>query len=738
MRPAATAPSTAVQSRSARASGLLFFPGLIILAALIATAPAAAAGGLVRMEEVGRGSLLLRTVDPRLFLPAPEVETDVEITVSGLVARARVRQRFVNPSDEWLEGVYVFPLPEDAAVDRLRLVLDDRVIEGEIQEREQARTTYEAAREAGQRAGLVEQERPNIFTVAIANLAPGKPITVEIEYQQALVPKGGRFALRFPMVLAPRYVPPVTVAGEERRPTPVAALDGPPSRISPPVALPQILPAADAPDRVHLPVSLLVRLDPGFEIGEMASPYHQVTVRPEMGGTYAVELRDGPVPADRDFVLEWVAEAGAAPQAGLFTETVDGETFLLAMIVPPRLAAEDRPRMPREIVFIIDTSGSMHGPSLEQAKQALTRALTRLNPGDRFNLIAFSDRATALFADAEPATERTLRRALAFVAGLEADGGTELGSALDLALDGADDPTRMRQVVLLTDGAVANESALFDAIKARLGDSRLFTVGIGSAPNSYFMRKAAAHGRGTFTHIGKVSEVAHKMAALFDKLEDPVLTDITLDWRAAAEPEAFPPRLPDLYQGEPVVFTARLSEATEEVAISGRFDGKVWRATMPLTGGRQSPGVAALWARHKVDALLDGLHDGAEPAAVRAAVIETALAHRLVTPYTSLVAVDARPVRPADAAAGRGDVPTNLPDGWSYEHVFGADPAKFGQPGLEPAMLRYLSPAQAGAMGPVVVGAPQTATPAPLLTALAALALLAALLLWRLGRRRAA
>ena len=709
---------------------------LVTASVFLMAAPAPAAEGLVHMDEVGRGSLLLRTLDPRLFLPAPEVETDAAIAVSGLVARVRVRQRFHNPTDQWLEGVYVFPLPEDAAVDRLRLVLDGRVIEGVIQEREQARATYQAARDDGRRAGLVEQERPNVFTVSVANLAPGTPVTVEIEYQQALAPDDGRFALRFPMVVAPRYAPPAALAGDERRPMQVAAPDSPPSRIAPPVAPLPVVPATDGGDKVRLPVRLAVHLDPGFEIGEIVSPYHDITVSPRNDGTYGIELKDGPVPADRDFILEWTAQAGETPQAGLFTETVDGETYVLAMIMPPRLAAGDRPRPPREVVFVIDQSGSMHGESLDQAKQALTRALMRLVPADRFNVIAFHSVARPLFASAKPVSEQTLTRALEFVDDLEAEGGTEIGRALALALDGATNPARVRQVVLLTDGGVSNEAALFDTIKSRLGDSRLFTVGIGSAPNGYFMRKAAAHGRGTFTYIGKVSEVAAKMTVLLDKLETPVLTDIALGWRQESLPEVFPPRLPDLYRGEPVVFTARLGDAAEAVAITGRFAGKVWRAALPLTGGRQSPGIAALWARHRVDALLDGLHEGADPAHIRNAVIETALAHRLVTPYTSLVAVDTTQVRPADAGHQRGDVPTNLPAGWSYEHVFGVAPSLLGAP--VPASLSLLKTSQPGAAAPVIQGVPQTATSAPLLALLSMLALLAAFGLWQFGRRRPA
>ena len=706
-----------------------------ILAAILFSSTAtaqpapAAMGGLVRMDEMGRGALLLRTLDPRLFLPAPEVETDATITVSGIVARARVRQRFVNPSELWLEGVYVFPLPEDAAVDRFRLIVDDRVVEGQIQEREQARRTYETAKQAGQRAGLVEQERPNIFTVSVANLAPGKAISVELEYQQPIVPTDGRYAVRFPMVVAPRYMPPPAMATVT---TVAATPDAPADRISPPVAPPALQSAGETPKKVRLPVHLSVQLDAGFAVAELKSPYHDVEVEQEGERRFAVTLRDGEVPADRDFVLEWTPEPDAAPQASVFTETVDGDTYLLAMVVPPIQLDAQRPRRPREIVFIIDVSGSMHGPSLAQAKQALTRSLMRLAPSDRFNLIAFSDRAWPLYGKAAPVSEQSLADALDFVADLEAEGGTEMSRALSLALDGGDDPARLRQVVLLTDGAVGNEAELFRLINQGLGDNRLFTVGIGSAPNGYFMRKAAQHGRGAFTYIGKVSEVAESMARLFDQLEAPVLTDIALDWGGSAAQATYPARIPDLYLGEPVVFTARLSAPVQRVIVSGRLADTPWRTTLALQSGVTSPGVAALWARHKVDDLLDGLYHGDHAGEVKDAVIETALTHRLVTSYTSLVAVDVTPVRPPDADWQRGEVATNLPHGWSYEHVFGVDPQRLRPAQPSPISLRMLKTSQPGAVsGPAVIGLPQTATPAPLLALIALLALMAAAALWR-------
>ncbi len=234
---------------------------------------------------------------------------------------------------------------------------------------------------------------------------------------------------------------------------------------------------------------------------------------------------DGPVPADRDFELHWTPDVGRAPGAAVFVEPKDGKTYALVMLVPNAPDAS-LPRMPREATYIIDTSGSMAGTSIVQAKAALLYALDRLAPGDRFNVIEFNSRARPLFDVPMPVDPATLGRARSFVSGLKADGGTEMREALTLALRAPKVEGFVRQIVFLTDGAVGNENELFALIRERLDDRRLFTVGIGSAPNSHFMTKAAQFGRGTFTYIGDTREVQEKMAALFRKLESPVLTDV--------------------------------------------------------------------------------------------------------------------------------------------------------------------------------------------------------------------
>ncbi len=627
---------------------------------------------------------------PESFAAAPLLGSEVEISVSGLVSRVTVRQHFRNPSTAWLEGVYVFPLPDKSAVDRLNMRVGARRIEGRLLERAEAKRVYDAAAAAGQRASMVSAERPNVFTTAIANIGPGEEITVEIEYQDSVAYDDGRYSLRFPMVVAPRYSPrpqgQAEMVGNGPTATGTSQRDdrdvfGPVRRHGDPTQ-------DDGSDNLprHNPLALEVTLAAGLPLGDIESLYHDVNIESIDEDRQRIRLSQGAVPADRDFVLEWTPRDMAAPQAAVFAEEVAGHTYLMVMLQPPAVAAGSASkRQPRDVTLVVDTSGSMHGPSMRQAKAAVAQALKRLDPSDRFNVISFDDETRALFPELQPATAENIAWAWHYIDAFEADGGTEMLPALVRALRGKSDaerrnPERLDQVVFITDGSVANEVELFGVIADRLADTRLFPVGIGSAPNSYFMRKAAEAGRGSFVHIGDVEEVGARMTALLRKLEAPALTSITTGWPTSAGKtvEIYPNRVPDLYDGEPVVFTARLdgvglAELEGHLLISGRGGNGNWQRRLQLDRLNPAPGVAAIWARAKLDDIEDGIYRGGEADSVRAQALAVALEHGLVTRYTSLVAVDEVVARPTDKDLEKREIARNLPRGWDHESVFGID-----------------------------------------------------------------
>ena len=629
-----------------------FFVSLVLaLAVFIASFEAQAAGG-----DPGQGALLLREA-AGTPTQAPLLATDVHMDVSGMVARVRVSQRFANPTAQWREGVYVFPLPEKAAVDHLTMHIGERLIEGQIKERAEARRNYENAKTEGRRATLVEQERPNMFTTNLANIGPNEEIVVAIEYEETLRYDEGSFRLRFPLAITPRYIPgpPGAKAGDDHDTMPPTGQVPDADRISPPYRT--------ADEGILNPVTIAIDLDAGFPLSRLTSTYHAMNVEELPGNRFRLVLTSGKVPAARDFELVWTPDVGAAPGAALFTETRGTKTYALLMALPPSAPEVLTTRAPREVTYIIDTSGSMEGVSIAQAREALGLALDRLLPGDRFNVIEFNSVSTPLFPAPMPVDSATLPRAKKFVAGLRARGGTEMLPALMVALAGEPESSLVRQVVFLTDGAVGNEDEILRLVHDQLGDRRLFTVGIGPSPNTFFLTKAAQFGRGTFTFIGDVREVKEKMSALLRKLESPVLTDIAIEWPGGAD--AWPQRVPDLYAGEPVVVMAQFPVGTMQgnVAISGKRSGAAWHALLPVGDGAPAAGVAVLWARAKIDALMDAGRQGAPEANTRDAVLDIALTHHLVSKYTSLVAVDVTPSKPANVDTVNTALPGNVPEG---------------------------------------------------------------------------
>jgi Ca-activated chloride channel family protein len=616
-----------------------------------ATPAAAQAGSLLWRMEQG-------------YATATTLNTDVRMTVSGLVARVKVRQEFRNEGSDWVEGIYVFPLPDKAAVDRMRLRIGERFIEGEIREKEQAKKEYEQAKRSGKKASLVQQQRANLFTTSVANVAPGELVVVEIEYLEDLRYEDGRFSIRFPMTLTPRYIP--------GQPLPDKQGNGW-SADTDQVADASLITPPQVSRSSNHKISLTAEVNAGMPLEIIASRYHPVSVS-EQGGLYRVELADQQTIMDHDFELVWQPVPSAEPRALVFAETVDDKPYHLLMVMPPDQDEVPQTQMPREVIFIVDTSGSMHGVSMSQAKRAVHLAIKALQPGDLFNVIEFDSYTTALYPNSMPASASNVASALNFVQRLQADGGTEMRPALKLALSAPPQESHLRQIVFITDGSVGYEDQMFSMIEQSLGGARLFTVGIGSAPNSLFMRKAAEAGRGSYTYISALHEVSEKMEALFRKLEHPQVTDINMYWPSGVIVDSYPATVPDLYLGEPVSVKVQASNAFRNgaaVRITGNSVAGAWAADLSLDAPVQSEGVGALWARARIGELMDQERRGGNAEELRSSILETALAHHLVSKYTSLIAVDKTPVRPASDPLSSEQVPNLMPYGQSANAIFG-------------------------------------------------------------------
>ena len=652
-----------------------------------------------QLNQIESGTLVVSHQDEDgSYQAISPLSTDVKIDVSGLLARAQVKQTFRNQSDHWIEAIYAFPLPDESRVDHMEMQIGDRKVTGEIRAKQQARKEYQQALGEGKRVSLLESQRANLFTNRVANIPPLETIEIIFSYQWQVEYIDGVFELRVPLTITPRYLPGTRLRAAERASVTAnnrrSTQDGNQAQfvqsitdygprtdqvffseaedISPPMTSSQNA----------TPTSIFITINTAIALESVSSPSHDI-YNDQTDTHWRVSLANAMVPADRDFTLNWSPQLGQSPLAAIFTKTAEQTTstpgkpehFASVMVVPPQDLFQSASTT-REVIFVIDTSGSMQGNSIRQARAALQFAIERLTETDTFNVIEFDSVTQTLFTNARSASESNKTTAINWVRSLRADGGTEITAALDAALGNqrgqTTEPTRLRQVVFITDGSVGNEAELFKQIENTLGQSRLFTIGIGSAPNTWFMRRAAETGRGTYTYIARQEEVREQMRALLQKLEKPVLTEITLEWNNIDQPEVYPAVIPDLYAGEPILFDARwIGEPGKgSLSIQGRHAGNKWTNQLQIDTHATSTDISHTtslekqWAHRKIEAMENSLLFAEDRQSIEQQITDLALHYAMVTRYTSLIAVDQQVARePAANALKRTAIPSAMPHG---------------------------------------------------------------------------
>ncbi|MBH0049156.1 marine proteobacterial sortase target protein [Pseudoalteromonas sp. SWYJZ19] len=567
--------------------------------------------------------------------PAIILKSDANMTLTGLINHVVVTQTYQNENPFAVNALYVFPLPDESAVHAMTMRIGERVIKGQIDKKVEAEKKYEEAKKAGKQAALVRQQRANMFITNVANIGPGEQVIIELEYQEIIDYSSGTFAIRFPTTITPRYH---AISGEvEQSNTEKTAFNPSPTGwLSPVYSTQNITQNSIQTDNVpSSQFSLNIDIDVGLELVDINSKFHNVDVQNTAFGQYKIALNEANA-VNRDFVLEFKPLQKEQAQAAFFTQQFEnGDRYGLAMLMPPGDHFTQTQRLPREMVFVVDTSGSMHGQSMEQAKKALFYALSLLDSDDSFNIIGFDNIVTPMSDKPLIVNDFNLRRAERFIYSLAADGGTEIQGALNAVLDGSEFDGFVRQVVFLTDGSVSNEDALFKNIQSKLGDSRLFTVGIGSAPNSFFMRRAADVGKGSFTFIGSTNEVQPKMQQLFDKLAHPAITNLALSDESGNSLDFWPSPLPDLYFGEPIMIAIKLNNA-KRVILAGQTAQGSLSIKLSTQNSSSAQGIAKLWARQKIKSLL--LYN--EQSTVKDEVQQLALTHQLLSPFTAFIAIE--------------------------------------------------------------------------------------------------
>ncbi|UJR84311.1 PQQ-binding-like beta-propeller repeat protein [Sandaracinus amylolyticus] len=564
--------------------------------------------------------------------------TRVSARVSGFVARVSVEQEFANPYSRAVEAVYLFPLPESAAVDAMELRAGDRVVHADIRRRHEAREAYDDARRRGVLASLLEQERPNLFRQSVANVQPGQSVRVVLQYTQAMPYEEGSHRFVYPMVAGPRYS-----SGESSTPRQIV-----------------LAPGEARPDRVEVAIDA----DLGVAVSEVESPTHAIDVTRSNDRRVRVSLREA-ARADRDLEVRFRVAGEAPTVSTMASAPIEGDAGHLALSIHPRLDVPEGETTPRELVFVVDTSSSMNGRPIELARAATITALRGLRASDTFRVLGFSDAVRALDAGALAATPENVARAERFVGELRALGATEMISGLRAALEPAGEAGRMRVVVLLTDGYIGNETDVFRVVHDELGDARVFAFGVGSAVNRYLLARVAEEGRGD-VQVVLPSESPERAAEAFHaRIARPYLTDVSIDWNGLAVSDAYPRRLPDLFADRPLRVHARYARGGEgEIVIRGRVAGRPFeqrvQVSLPASGGDAREELGSIWARTRVGDLMTAL-ELAPNATLQEEVTQLGLRHHLLTPWTAFVAIDES--QRAEGEAVRVEQPSDLPSG---------------------------------------------------------------------------
>lgn len=614
-----------------------------------------------RMEVVGEEGVIGEL---------PLEHTHVDIRISGNLQRVTVRQIYGNPFEEVINTVYTFPLPQSGAVDRMDMWIGDRLIRGKIHERELARQIYEEAIEAGQTASLLEQERPNIFTQSVGNILPGDSIVIEISYVAPIEYDDGEYEIVFPMVVGPRFVPP---GGFVRRifdlyevSTSVEDAD----RITPPI-VPEGF-------RTGYDIELSVTLNAGIGIVDYESLNHEVETDLHFNGTATITLKNEDEIPNRDFVLRW-RTASDRIQTGVITHNGGLGGHFMLILQPDADISVDR-ITPKEMFFVVDCSGSMSGQPMEVAKETVRQFVSGMNPDDTFQIMRFSETASSMSRSPLTNTETNVSDGIAYINAMSGTGGTMMIEGVRAAIGYPEDSERMRFVIFLTDGYIGNEGEILGELQSTLGENtRLFSVGVGSSPNRYLIEGLAEEGRGHAYYVGYNEDPSEAVGAIYQKINDPYLVGIDIDWGDLDVHDIYPSRIPDLYAGEPLVIVGRYDgSGTETIHLSGTVAGSRWsqdlRVVLPAHR-EDNDVIATLWARKKIHDLNRDMYDvygyASHDQDIVDEITDTALDYQIMSEYTSFVAVSEEVRTDPDGNPVTVLVPVNMPDGVSYEGVFG-------------------------------------------------------------------
>lgn len=626
------------------------------------------------------GTLVILDKEGRPIGLCPLKHTDVKADIAGYVARVTLTQEFINPLQEPSEAIYTFPLPADAAVDAMTMKIGDRIIRGQMMRREEAREVYEAAKSSGQAAALLDQERPNIFTQSVANIMPGETVLITISYVNLLKYEEGTYEFNFPMVVGPRFVPAggYTVPGQRGEPSPetnlsqeqtsTQAIVRDADKITPPIT--------PEGTRAGHDISVQVTLDAGLPLQDVRSVLHAVDMRRQGRNRTVVTLRNKAEIPNKDFILRYKA-AGSELQSGILTHARDGSGYFTLILQPP--AAPPRSAVaPKEMVFVIDQTGSQSGWPIEKAKETMRQCIQNMNPDDTFQLLAFNTEVYPCFPKAVPNTPQNVQKALDFLKPLEGNGGTDILKSVDYALKIPTDPKRLRIICYMTDGYVGNDMQIVDHVRKHRGQARMFVFGIGNSVNRFLIDNMAKEGRGAAEYVTLQEQGSEAAMRFYQRISDPILLDPQVEWNGLPVADIYPEAIPDVFSASPIILKGRYTQpANGTLTVKGLLRGRPWSQTIKVSLPAQDQdgsAIATLWARERIEHLQSqdwlGAQTGSPNATIKDQIVATALEYRLMTQHTSFVAVEEKVVN-VNGQPRKVDVPVEMPEGVSYEGIFG-------------------------------------------------------------------
>jgi Ca-activated chloride channel family protein len=603
--------------------------------------------------------------------------TDVSVHISGYIASVDVKQSFHNPFDQKIEAVYTFPLSDSAAVDDMTMKVGDRLIHGTIKRKEEAHQIYQRAKDEGEVASLLDQERPNVFTESVANIDPGKDIDVTIHYVDLLPFESGSYSFVFPTVVGPRFNPGSALNPDDKAVSQSSlASQLRPSKRPAPLS-PHIDEMTFAPEgtRSGHDISISVDLDAGLPVDTVCCPLHAIDISP-LSPTHAhMALHNQGTIPNKDFVLSWNVGADTL-KSGYLTYKNGKSGFLTMMLVPPKRVTTANVA-PKEMVFVIDRSGSQDGPPLDKAKETMLYILQHMNPDDTFQIISFADNAEQLFDKPAKVSSFTRSRAESYIQSLTANGGTWLGKAVEKVCSAPEDEHRLRIVTFMTDGEIGNDEEILGMIRKYRGNARWFSFGTGDSVNRFLIDGIAREGGGEADYILLNRPGAEVAEHFYSLISSPVLTDVHVDFDGVQLEDVLPRTVSDVWAERPVYIKARYTRAGKGVAhLHGFAGGKPYNQDIPITLPEVETShseIAQIWARSAVDELMAldwfGANDQAFNKKLTEQVIKLALQFHIMTQFTSFVAVDEK----SHTSPGQPvltEVPVDVPEGTSLSGLF--------------------------------------------------------------------